>query len=277
MDPVSGKPVGRIRERSREPSAPWPVWANPKKGAILVTITLPGNVRIVPGTSYIIIHCFEFGSERVKENQMIKNISIFLLLFFVGAGISFGGGDAEKGKPLYAICIACHGANGEGNLALNSPSIAGQEEWYLIRQLKHFKEGIRGADPKDIYGMQMRPMAMTLTDDASIENVAAYVSSLKPNKPAKTVNGDAAKGKTLYTLCATCHGPDGKGMQAMNGPNMTIQQDWYLVRQVKNFKDGIRGTNPKDIFGMQMRPMAMTLADDKAIQDVIAYMTSLAK
>ncbi|GIT06706.1 MAG: hypothetical protein CM1200mP30_03360 [Pseudomonadota bacterium] len=45
-------------------------------------------------------------------------------------------------------------------------------------QLKNFKAGIRGADPKDKYGMQMRPMAMTLADDQSIRDMAAYVSSM---------------------------------------------------------------------------------------------------
>ena len=52
-------------------------------------------------------------------------------------------------------------------------------------------------------------------------------------------------------------------------------QDWYMERQLKHFKEGIRGTDPKDIFGQQMRPMAMTLADDQAILDVIAYIMSL--
>ena len=39
-------------------------------------------------------------------------------------------GDATKGKAAYAVCAACHGANGMGNKALNAPKIAGQEPWY---------------------------------------------------------------------------------------------------------------------------------------------------
>ncbi len=107
--------------------------------------------------------------------------------------------------------------------------------------------------------------------------MAAYVSSLKPIKPENTLGGDAAKGKTLYALCATCHGPEGDGMETMGGAKVYIQQDWYLFRQLKYFKEGIRGTNPKDVFGMQMRPMAMTLADEQAMKDVVAYMLSLYK
>jgi len=43
----------------------------------------------------------------------------------------------------------------------------------------NFKNGIRGADSKDTYGQQMRPMAMILADDAAINNIAAYISTLK--------------------------------------------------------------------------------------------------
>ncbi len=87
--------------------------------------------------------------------------------------------------------------------------------------------------------------------------------------------GDAKKGKSLYTACMACHGVDAKGQDVLNAPNLTGLQEWYFVRQMNNFKDGIRGTNPKDIYGAQMRPMAMTLADDQAIKDVFAYIQSL--
>ncbi len=181
-------------------------------------------------------------------------------------------GDIAKGKAKYnAICVTCHGAEGEGNKALNSPAVAGQEQWYLARQLKYFKEGIRGGDAKDLYGMQMRPMSMVLVNDAEIDNVAAYVSSLPAKKFPHELGGDPNRGKALYTTCIACHGPDALGMKTMNSPKLTIQQDWYILRQLKNFKEGIRGANPKDIYGMQMRPMAMVLADEKAMKDVIAY------
>lgn len=88
-------------------------------------------------------------------------------------------GDPATGKGLFATCMACHGANGEGNKALNAPKIAGMEDWYLERQLKNFKAGLRGTDPKDTYGIQMRPMSMLLVDDQAVADVAAYISSLK--------------------------------------------------------------------------------------------------
>ena len=49
----------------------------------------------------------------------------------------------------------------------------------------------------------------------------------------------------------------------------------HLVRQLKNFKSGIRGNHENDTFGRQMRPMAMLLKDEKAVIDVAAFIASL--
>ncbi len=64
--------------------------------------------------------------------------------------------DAAAGKGSYLVCAACHGQNGEGNQALNAPRLAGQEGWYIKRQLAAYNAGMRGTKPGDIYGMQMR-------------------------------------------------------------------------------------------------------------------------
>ena len=47
---------------------------------------------------------------------------------------------AGRQAALYAACAACHGAQGEGNPALNAPKLTGQGAWYLQRQLRHFKQ-----------------------------------------------------------------------------------------------------------------------------------------
>jgi cytochrome c oxidase subunit 2 len=66
-------------------------------------------------------------------------------------------------------------------------------------------------------------------------------------------------------------------MAAMNGPRLAGQDDWYLVSSLQAFRSGIRGADPKDTLGAQMRPMAMTLANDKAVNDVVAYINTLGK
>ena len=48
-----------------------------------------------------------------------------------------------------------------------------------------------------------------------------------------------------------------------------------MVAQLRKFMSGVRGTNPQDTTGATMRPMAMTLADDQAITNVVAYINTL--
>ena len=209
----------------------------------------------------------------------MKNIIFFVLtifLFTVNKMQIYAAGNPEKGKARYVVCQACHGADGMGNKALNSPKIAGQEPWYIERQLKNYKAGIRGTDPKDRYGMQMRAMALTLADDQSIRDMAAYVSRMPvESSVVHTITGDLEAGKTLYVLCQSCHGSAGEGNKTLNSPRLAGLQDWYVVRQLRNFKSGIRGTKSGDMFGMQMRPMAISLTDDEAINNVAAYIASL--
>jgi len=44
---------------------------------------------------------------------------------------------------------------------------------------------------------------------------------------------------------------------------------------VKNFKQGIRGAHPKDLYGPQMASMAEILSDDQATNDLVAYINTL--
>jgi cytochrome c oxidase subunit 2 len=80
----------------------------------------------------------------------------------------------------YAVCLACHGDKGQGNEQLKSPPIHAQADWYVVSQLKKFKAGIRGANPNDVTGLQMRPMSMILADEQAMKNVAAHVATLQP-------------------------------------------------------------------------------------------------
>ena len=84
------------------------------------------------------------------------------------------------------------------------------------------------------------------------------------------------KGKVLYTTCATCHGANGEGNRQLFGPSVNRTSDWYLLEQLKKYKSGVRGGNPKDTTGIMMRPMALVLPDEQAMQDVVAYMMTLA-
>lgn len=182
------------------------------------------------------------------------------------------------GKQLYINCVACHGAAGQGNKLLNAPALSGLSEKYIASQFKKFKVGHRGGDVRDSAGLQMRPMSMILSTDEDIAAVASYVASLDPISPEATLEGgDAEAGKMLFMTCQACHGADAKGNDMLSSPALVGQYDWYLQTQLHNFKVGIRGANPEDVTGGQMRPMAMILADDQAMLNVIAYIQTLSE
>ena len=188
-----------------------------------------------------------------------------------------GGGNAALGKPLFdKLCVTCHGPQAAGNKALAAPSLWQQEPWYLVAQLEKFKSGARGSHAKDTGGAQMRPMAAQLTDAAAVANVAAYIKTLKGTAPVAELKGDAVAGKATYTkVCATCHGPAAKGQLALKAPALAGQADWYMMTQLTKFRSGIRGADPRDVTGAQMKGMAASLPTDKAVADVVTYIASL--
>lgn len=183
--------------------------------------------------------------------------------------------DPQAGKQLYAPCVTCHGPQGQGNQQQNAPKLAGLDSWYVIRQLQKFKSGARGGNPEDTYGQQMRAFANTLADRAAMADVAAYIESM-PDKPLEdTVSGDAKRGAKLYRTCSACHGADGQGSHAHNAPRLAGMSDWYQVRQLKHFKQEIRGQHDDDFYGTQMLQMSKMLGSEQAIRDVVAYINTL--
>ncbi len=89
-----------------------------------------------------------------------------------------------------------------------------------------------------------------------------------------TPPGNAAIGSAQYVACASCHGSQGEGVVAMNAPKIAGQSAWYLKRQIQSYKTGLRGTHQDDNFGQQMIGMVATLADDAAIDNVVAHIRS---
>lgn len=89
-------------------------------------------------------------------------------------------GDSVVGAGYYRqFCSACHGPAAEGNPALNSPRLAGADDWYLVSQLQAFRAGSRGNQAQDKTGKQMRVMAGVLPDDEAVAAVVAYIRSLE--------------------------------------------------------------------------------------------------
>ncbi|MGH0032734.1 MAG: c-type cytochrome [Myxococcota bacterium] len=185
--------------------------------------------------------------------------------------------DLARGEEIYGLCTQCHGTAGAGDPLSLAPSIAGKSQWYLERQLHNFKQGLRGTHPDDLGGLRMYPMSRSLRSDEDIAAVAAYVASLPVPDLEPTIEGDAAKGQASYATCQACHGPEGAGNEALNAPRLTHTSDWYLVQALRKYQAGILGGNPGNQNAVMMRGMALSLADDQAIFDVVAYIRTLEK
>jgi cytochrome c553 len=184
---------------------------------------------------------------------------------------------AVRGDQLYKACSPCHGNDGTGNLALRAPAIAGLPKWYIAAQLTKFKTNVRGAHPDDAEGHRMRPMARSLTQPNDIEIVADHVSKMSSawQTPDFAMADTASGGTNFRNVCVTCHGDNAMGNEQLGAPPLANQHDWYMVAQLRKFQTGMRGTNPDDVFGAQMRAMSMTLTDSVAMHDVVSYVKSL--
>jgi cytochrome c oxidase subunit 2 len=181
-----------------------------------------------------------------------------------------------RGEELFHICMACHGQDGAGSSQLAAPNIAGMEEWYIARQIQSFRAGIRGADLNDREGKRMRPMALVIPSGQDVEAVTKYVANLSPRTHAPVLTGDVQAGSTQYhQVCAACHGANGGGSNKVPAPRLAGVDDWYLATQLRKFKTGVRGANPRDAGGRMMAPMARTMASEDAIRNVVAYIGTL--
>jgi cytochrome c oxidase subunit 2 len=181
-----------------------------------------------------------------------------------------------NGRTVYARCVACHGAAGEGVAAVGAPPLAGADAAYLQRQLSAFASGSRGTQPGDKYGATMRAAAAPLlTSDSERVAVAVYLGGLKRPAPAVTT-ATSANGRNYFNaVCGACHGGNGEGNIALGAPRLAGLPVAYIARQFAAFKNGQRGTAAGDRYGAQMRAVTGMLPDEAAVRDVTAYVASL--
>lgn len=152
----------------------------------------------------------EHKAEVEKANAAVKPLFDKYLAMDIKA-VAADGEAREMGKRLFlTYCMQCHGADGRG--AKGFPNLTDGDWLYggdpeVIRQT--IAEGRMGIMPPHAH----------LGADA-IKDVAAHVRSISglPNDSVR-----AARGKEVFASagCSGCHGPDGKGMQAIGAPNLT--------------------------------------------------------
>ena len=172
----------------------------------------------------------------------------------------------------FVYCTVCHGVQLMGNRIIGAPRLSGMETWYVERQMLAFKNGVRGHDPS---GMKMRTMAAPLSKQ-QISEVTSFVNATRSESPAKTIAGDTEAGRAQYATCYACHGENGEGNEAIGGPALAGRNDWYLAAQLRNYRDGTRGTDPDDTYGFLMRAATLVFLDDEqTINDVVSYIATL--
>ena len=175
----------------------------------------------------------------------------------------------------YDYCLLCHGANANGNFGIRAPKLSGMEPWYLTRQLENFAAGIRGTPEQDFSGHEMRVVGIRLEQEKVLQDAVKFIVALESQKPAPTLTGDVKQGREIYQACVACHGAKGEGNATLQSPALASRSDWYLVTQLRNFKSGLRGADPRDTLGAQMAAIGGTLKDEQAITDVVAYINTL--
>ena len=115
------------------------------------------------------------------------------------------------GERLFANnCATCHGSDARGSKGF--PNLT-DGDWLWGGTHDAIKETI----VKGRNGV-MPPMAAAVGTAEDVRNVANYVLSLS-NSPHNAVA--AQLGKAKFGACAACHGPEGKGNQALGAPNLT--------------------------------------------------------
>ena len=161
-------------------------------------------------------------------------------------------GDPRAGKARYGVCAACHRPTAWGDPAGTLPQLAGQHATVLIKQIADMR-----ASQRD--NPAMYPFAILIEGPQELADLAAYIGTLPMNPMNPQGPGtDVGYGKALFEdTCARCHGPSGEGSLAAAIPLIGGQTYAYIVRQLKEIRDGKRrNANPdmvKQVIGFSDR------------------------
>lgn len=175
---------------------------------------------------------------------------------------------ARSGKEIYQDCLLCH----SDQELQRGPVLAGQDSAYLLRQLQKFKQGLRGRNPAHRQEMLMGSASDAL-DEEELAPVAGYIASLPPVAYEPSIRGDTQEGEKIYRArCLSCHGTQAEGTRSFRTGSLAVAEDWYVLAQLRHFKNGRRGIHPEDAEG---RLMAQQLAglDDHAFRNVVTYIS----
>ena len=107
-------------------------------------------------------------------------------------------------------CATCHGSDARGSKGF--PNLT-DRDWIHGGTPEKIEETITAGRT----GV-MPPLAAAVGSSNEVHDLANYVLSLS-GSPHNAIA--AARGKSKFSVCAACHGVDGKGNQALGAPNLT--------------------------------------------------------
>jgi len=192
------------------------------------------------------------------------------------ASVPYGKGDAKKGADKAAVCMACHGPNGN-SANPEWPSLAGQSATYIAEQLHLFKLGGRKNDV-------MAPMAAALSDEDMADLSMYFAQQVPTGGEADPANyklgqklyfaGDVSRG---IPACASCHGPVGRGNPPAGYPALRAQHSVYTVSQLTRYATDARyepAPAPHGRNAAMMTTVAKRLSQDD-IRNVASFLQGL--
>ncbi|MCW8957354.1 MAG: cytochrome c [Gammaproteobacteria bacterium] len=108
------------------------------------------------------------------SKKVLSLISAVLLSSVMGQAYALDGAALFK-DPKKGGCTACHGKDAKSPIMPMYPKLAGQNEAYLLQQLKDIKSGKRNN------GMSIAMKGiMHMVNEEEMAAIAKYLSSLKP-------------------------------------------------------------------------------------------------
>ncbi len=93
--------------------------------------------------------------------------------------------------------------------------------------------------------------------------------------PCTKLFADAVSEPSSIILCQSCHGYQFQGNKDLNAPALAGLSQWYLYRQLLNYKNGIRVTNPEDILGQTMQLSILNISNAE-LNALAAYISKIA-
>ena len=180
-------------------------------------------------------------------------------LKWAAAVVLAGSVAAAEVETLVIACAACHGQDGATGIAPDYPSIAGQNERYLLTQLRMIKSGER---PAPLMSGQLDRVS-----DDDLAAMAAYYAAM-PAQVGRSSAETVDAGMRIYrggilekgvAACTACHSPTGGGNAPAGYPHISGQRFDYVVAQLVAYREGRRKTD--EAYGGMMRDVAARLTD----------------